>query len=184
MLINNKSFIKDKYPISILIGIIFFILLVGFVFSNANQDISECTLIRVVDGDTIMVNINDEQYKVRFLGVNAPESVNPNELANSPEGIAASNYLKSIIQPGQTLYLEKDIYQNDRDKYKRLLRYVWTENPANCKNFDNLLNYKMINNGFARVNYYGNNQSLYYSKLKEAEQNWDTSVDVEYIDAL
>lgn len=184
MLVDRKSFTNNKIRLSILFGVIFLVFFIGFIFTNADQNITECSLNRVIDGDTIIVDVNNEQCKVRFLGIDAPESVNPNESANSLEGKAASNYLKSIIQPGQILYLEKDPYQSNSDKYKRLLRYVWTENPIRIKNFDNLLNYKIIRNGYAHVNYYGNSKSLYYSKLKEAEDNWNSSVDVEYVDAL
>ena len=79
---------------------------------------------RVVDGDTLIVYKNYEEEKVRLLGIDAPESVNPNREANSFEGRMASEHLKSILKRGDIIYLERDRATNDKDKYGRLLRYV------------------------------------------------------------
>ncbi len=79
---------------------------------------------RVIDGDTIVVNIDDESVHVRLIGIDAPESVSPNEELNCEEGIIASERTHSIISSASnTVYLEYDdeLY----DQYGRLLAYVY-----------------------------------------------------------
>ena len=93
----------------------------------------EATLVRVVDGDTIVVNINNEDYKVRLIGINTPESVASQEYLNrtgkenTKEGVKASDYTKTLLGGVTTVYLEKD--KSDTDRYGRLLRYVWISVP-------------------------------------------------------
>jgi micrococcal nuclease len=75
---------------------------------------------RVVDGDTIEL-VGGE--RVRYIGVNAPESVKPNSAVEC-FGKEASAKNKELVE-GQAIRLEKDV--SDRDKYGRLLRYVYLE---------------------------------------------------------
>lgn len=87
------------------------------------QDLEEVQLIRVVDGDTIVVNISGEEQYVRLIGIDCPESVNPDESKNTPEGIQASDHTKEILSGITTVYLE---YDTERiDDYGRILAYVW-----------------------------------------------------------
>lgn len=83
----------------------------------------------VPDGDTIFVRRGDgsEEY-VRLIGIDCPESVNPDEEKNTDEGEAAAAFTKSLLPAGTTVWLQADT--RDRDKYGRLLRYVWLEVPA------------------------------------------------------
>jgi len=76
---------------------------------------------RVVDGDTIVVRIAGTEDRVRYIGVDTPETVDPRKpvQAFGPEATALN---KSLVQ-GQRVCLEKDI--TERDRYGRLLRYVW-----------------------------------------------------------
>ena len=90
-------------------------------------------LERVIDGDTIVVDIEGEQYKVRLIGVNTPESVASAEYLeksgkeNTAEGKAASDYTKNALADYEFVYLQADV--SDTDRYDRLLRYVWVEVP-------------------------------------------------------
>lgn len=93
----------------------------------------EATLVRVVDGDTVVVNINGNEAKVRMIGVDTPESVASKEYLdrtgkeNTEEGYSASDYTKALLENVQTVYLQKDT--SDTDRYGRLLRYVWISVP-------------------------------------------------------
>ncbi len=91
--------------------------------------LQEAKLIRVVDGDTIVVSIDGVEYKVRLIGVNTPESVAPDNYRteNTEEGYKASDYVKALMGDVDTVYLESD--QSDKDRYDRLLRYVWLSVP-------------------------------------------------------
>lgn len=111
---------------------------------NTTTTFEEAKLIRVIDGDTIEVELNNTQYSVRLIGINTPESVAPDDYKtkNSIEGTEASNTVKDMLSDIETIYLQKDI--SDTDKYDRLLRYVWLEKPTN-ENDINEISTKMLN---------------------------------------
>ncbi len=58
---------------------------------------------------------------MRYIGIDTPETVDPRKPVQC-FGVEASNKNKELIE-GKMVRLEKDI--TDRDKYSRLLRYVW-----------------------------------------------------------
>ena len=75
-------------------------------------------VMKVIDGDTIKLE-NGEV--VRYVGIDTPETVHPSKPVQC-FGKEASNKNKELVE-GKMVRLEKDI--TDRDKYGRLLRYVW-----------------------------------------------------------
>lgn len=84
----------------------------------------ECTLIRVVDGDTYITDVNGEEKRIRLIGVNTPESVAPADYAeNTAEGVKVSEIVKNKLHEGDTLLLEYDTELTD--KYDRTLAYVY-----------------------------------------------------------
>lgn len=80
-------------------------------------------VVSVIDGDTIKVNYAGKTTSVRLIGIDAPETVD-SRVTPGCFGAEASAYLKSILS-GQQVILEADPTQSDRDKYDRLLRYVY-----------------------------------------------------------
>ena len=116
------------------------------------EDFVKVSLVRVVDGDTIVVLLDGGEIKVRFIGVDAPESVHDDETQNTEEGRLAAEYLKSLIVAGDTLYLQ---YDDERtDVYGRTLAYVWTANEVDITNEEDIaecmLNAVMVKAGFAK----------------------------------
>ena len=77
-------------------------------------------VVKVVDGDTIELASGE---KVRYLGIDTPETVHPSKPVQC-FGKEASDYNKKLIS-GQYVRLVRDI--EDKDKYDRLLRYVYME---------------------------------------------------------
>lgn len=77
---------------------------------------------RVVDGDTFEVSIDGTVEKVRMLGIDTPESVDPRRPVQC-FAKEATKKLKELIE-GQEVILTQDFSNDDRDKYDRLLRYV------------------------------------------------------------
>lgn len=75
-----------------------------------------------VDGDTISVNMNGQTEKVRFIGVDTPETHKPNTPVQC-YGPEAAAYTKQQIGK-QRIRLLADSMDTDRDRYGRLLRYV------------------------------------------------------------
>lgn len=79
-------------------------------------------VVRVVDGDTIVIDYQGKQEKVRLLRVNTPESVHPDKKQNIPMGKTASEYTKKRLA-GESVDLK---YEGDRrDRYGRLLAYIF-----------------------------------------------------------
>lgn len=73
---------------------------------------------RVVDGDTLKVNVNGKEESLRLIGVDTPESVHPEASKNTAEGKVASEYAKSMLE-GKEIAIEFDV--QERDQYGRLL---------------------------------------------------------------
>ena len=106
------------------------------------------TISRVVDGDTVELN---DGRKVRFIGVNTPESTTRHEIY----GKEASNYTTSKLT-GKQVWLQKDVSETDR--YGRLLRIVWLAVPSDVMD-ENEIRTKMYNsdlvlNGYAEPSTY------------------------------
>ncbi len=98
--------------------------------SNTNETIinsetkEDVTFVRVVDGDTIEVEQNGKKQIVRIIGIDTPEVVDP-RIAPECLGKEASEKAQQIFSSQTNLILEKDSTQTERDRYGRLLRYVW-----------------------------------------------------------
>ena len=82
----------------------------------------------VVDGDTIRISCNGTSTRVRLVGVNTPETVKEDSPVECG-GPEASGYLHSQLD-GKQVFLSADPAQGERDKYDRLLAYVWTSDGA------------------------------------------------------
>lgn len=93
---------------------------------------------RVIDGDTIEVLIDGISERVRLVGVDTPETVDPRKPVQC-FGKEASDFTKSLLE-NKYVRLEADSSQDNRDKYGRLLRYVYQG--------DTLINKEIILGGY------------------------------------
>jgi micrococcal nuclease len=91
---------------------------------------------KVIDGDTILVKMNNILYEVRYIGVNTPEFDSPQETAAQ----YATDINRGLLQ-GKMIWMVKDV--RERDKYKRLLRFVFVG--------DTFVNYELVRLGVAEV---------------------------------
>jgi micrococcal nuclease len=81
-------------------------------------------VVRVVDGDTVDVRLPEgRQERVRLIGMDTPETVDPREPVQC-FGREASARAHALLD-GQTVGLERDPSQGERDRYGRLLAYLW-----------------------------------------------------------
>lgn len=94
--------------------------------SSDQPTLESFQVTRVVDGDTIKINYYGQETSVRLIGINTPETVDPRKNVEC-FGKEASNFLTNKLT-GKTIQLEVDPSQTDRDKYNRLLRYVYLDN--------------------------------------------------------
>lgn len=79
-------------------------------------------VIRAIDGDTIDVRIGRRRTRVRLIGINTPETVDPRRPAEC-YGKEASALTKALLPPGTPIRLERDL--EPRDDYDRLLAHVF-----------------------------------------------------------
>lgn len=140
--------------------------------NSATIQTEKVTLQRVVDGDTIIVtNENQEELRVRLIGIDTPEIVHPDENKNTAEGQQASEYTKKQLTKGQTLYLEFD--KEPQDQYGRTLAYVWLDNRVDPTNIEdiakNMYNAKLIVDGYAVAKKFPPNTK--YADIFEELQN-------------
>lgn len=120
----------------------------------------EANVIKVVDGDSIHVLLDNKDETIRLIGVDTPETVDPRKKVQC-FGKEASNFAKSMLA-GKRVFLEEDATQGDKDKYQRLLRYVFLEDGSN---FNKLL----IQEGYA-YEYTYDLQYQYQAEFKDAQK--------------
>ena len=111
---------------------------------------------RVIDGDTIKVDIAGTSYKVRYIGIDVPEldDKRPEYCALAQE---ATRYNRQLVE-GKAIRLEKDISQTDQ--YRRLLRYVYVG--------DVFVNAELVRQGLAWAKAYPPD-TKYQHTLEKAE---------------
>jgi micrococcal nuclease len=97
------------------------------------------TVTRVVDGDTVHVNIGGRDERVRLIGIDAPE-------VGRCDAAKATSLARSLAQ-GRAVKLVGDRTQATRDRYGRLLAYVWIVNGPD-------VGYQELAHGYARVYIY------------------------------
>lgn len=84
-------------------------------------------VVRTVDGDTIILNIDGKEKTIRLIGVDAPESVHPDRSRNTEDGKIASDWMSEYLS-GKQVYLEYDI--ETVDDYGRTLAYVYLDDGS------------------------------------------------------
>lgn len=117
------------------------------------------TLIEVTDGDTLKVEVEGREEKVRLLLIDTPETVHPDK-EEQPFGKDASNFVKKQVAKGK-IELELDV--SERDKYGRLLAYVWIN--------DKMLNEQLLEYGLARVAYIYPPNTKYVDQFEEIQKS-------------
>lgn len=122
--------------------LIFFLLTLTGCYDAQNSTIAQegYSVVRVVDGDTIIVDIDGTEERVRFIGVDTPESVHPDQSKNVEYGEIASEFTKSKLED-QEVTLEYDA--QERDRYGRVLAYVYLDGE--------MFNKTLLEEGHAKV---------------------------------
>lgn len=82
-------------------------------------------VIRVVDGDTIVVRTGDREERVRYIGLDAPEVANVDAGTVAECGGDEARTANERLVAGEQIVLERDV--SDRDRFGRLLRHVWLQ---------------------------------------------------------
>lgn len=137
------------------------------------EQIYEYTVVRVIDGDTLEVEIEEGNIeKLRLIGIDTPESVAYDDSKNCSYGKIAAAYTTNLLA-GKKIIVEYD--EEPRDDYRRLLGYVYINGE--------MINKKLILEGYAVAKQFPPNTKyaeLFKSAQIEAEKNksgmWDDEI--------
>lgn len=128
---------------------------------SEQRDTTLFKVTRVVDGDTLDIDMNGTIERIRLIGMDTPETVDPRKIVQC-FGKEASDKAKEMLN-GKMVSIEADKSQGERDNYKRLLRYVYLEDGT-------FFNKYMIAEGYAHEYTYQSNPYKYQLDFKEAEK--------------
>lgn len=99
-----------------------------------HADYAKCRLVRVVDGDTLIVKYQGKNERVRLTGIDTPEAANNIKAKKDSErknialleivkqGKRSKSFAKSLLAGENYVFLEFDV--RERDHYGRILAYV------------------------------------------------------------
>jgi micrococcal nuclease len=152
--------------------------LLSFMFpSLSHARTLTAVVIRVIDGDTIKVNLQGQTESIRLIGIDTPESrKNGKAMRDSDrsgrdvaaiisQGKEAAAFTRSRVKKGDSVRLETDVQQ--RDKYRRILAYVWLSDGT-------MLNEAIVRAGYAQPATFPPNvryQDLFLEAARDARRN-------------
>lgn len=150
---------------------------------EASEEFDFYPVTKVVDGDTIHVLINGKTEKIRLIGIDSPEIQSAANLVEKCWGEKALDRAKQLLI-GQQVRLEADTSQGDRDRFGRLLRYVFLPQGTN-------VNQILIQEGWAKeftyedpYNYQIEFKFAQTEAIKSQVGIWGSECDVEDADVL
>lgn len=126
--------------------------------STENRD-SFFPVEKVIDGDTIDVIVEGRTERIRLIGIDTPEAVDPRKPVQC-FGTEASRYAAALLT-GTSVRLEADATQGERDAFGRLLRYLFLSDGTN-------VNERMIREGYAHEYTY-DTPYRYQARFRSAE---------------
>ena len=142
------------------------LLIITLIINNTGENYKEVTIngykvrfLKKVDGDTIIVNFNNKELKVRYLLIDTPETVKPG-LEVQKYGPEASELNGKLLSNAKDVEIEFDVYEKE-DKYHRALCYVY----ADGKNVQE----ELLLAGLAEIKYVKPPDTRYLSKFKKAQ---------------
>lgn len=115
------------------------------------------TVVSITDGDTLRLEVDGAELRVRLIGIDTPE-INPEVECFGPEAEAA---LAALAPPGSTLGFSYD--RDRRDQYDRELLYLFAADGTS-------INLTLVEQGFARAVLFEPNDSL-WNQLRAAERS-------------
>jgi len=113
-----------------------------------DANIRTAQVVRVVDGDTAVFNDGGGDFRVRFIGIDAPEMGFHNS-EYEPGATEATEFVSELLVPGRVVYLE--IGTPSEDTFGRVRAYIWLDDPASAKPRESMLNALLLKEGYAEV---------------------------------
>lgn len=130
---------------------------------NKNSDESAATVVRIIDGDTIVADISGTDTTVRLLNIDTPETKHPDKPVECL-GQEATDFTQSLLAPGDQITLAYDIER--LDPYGRTLAGVYKD--------EQLVNAQIAAAGLGVAVLFQPNER-FYAEVKAAEESAQTS---------
>jgi micrococcal nuclease len=92
--------------------------------SQTASDRNGATVVRVIDGDTIVADLSGAETTIRLLNIDTPETKHPDKPVQCL-GVEATDYTKSLLAPGDRIELAYDVQR--LDPYGRTLAGVYKD---------------------------------------------------------
>ncbi|MYL34716.1 nuclease [Pontibacillus yanchengensis] len=125
---------------------------------SEHEERIQAEVVKIIDGDTISVKINGKKDTVRMLLIDTPETKHPSQPVQ-PFGPEATAFAKKRLN---NKHISLEIGTTKRDKYDRLLAYVYVDGT--------MYNKKVVAKGLARVGYVYPPNDKYIEQLRGAEE--------------
>ena len=138
---THRNLTVQARPTAKMVGLSIFIARVVSLTAGAQLDSITARVERVINGDTVRVRFDGKSYTVRLIGVDTPETNHPTKTVEY-FGREASAFTRAELER-KTVRLGKDTTGDTRDRYGRLLRYVYLDG----ENF----NARLIREGYAHA---------------------------------
>jgi micrococcal nuclease len=106
------------------------------------SDSASITVREVIDGDTVVLDVNGRDETVRLIGVDTPETKHPTKPVEC-FGPEASDFTKRLLSKGTSVRIERD--RELRDHFGRLLVYLYRADDGA------FVNLELARNGLART---------------------------------
>lgn len=107
------------------------------------ENVTEAVVNFVIDGDTLNITYEGQEEELRLIGIDAPERYNEDGSSNE-NGRIVQDYVKQVFPKGTVIYIEPG--EQQRDKYGRLLGYVYRDKAAT-----DMFNLELVEMGYAEV---------------------------------
>lgn len=111
------------------------------VIENTCEDDAAQEITKVVDGDTVEFSCGGELYRVRLIGIDAPETIYSSDSGQCFNEEATERMTELVLD--KDVILERGEGSDDKDKYDRLLRYISVAGED--------VGVKMIRDGYAEA---------------------------------
>jgi micrococcal nuclease len=174
-----KSLIKLVFKSVFTIGVLALLVYFGWKYIVPKLDQKDSKekrgflVKKVYDGDTFQVEIDGKDEKVRMLGIDTPEKWDSEKFDRDQQrtgkdketikklGTLSSDFTTRLIG-GRNVFLQADTKGDDKDKYGRLLRYVYLDDGT-------FVNLKIVEEGYANA----------YRKFNVSKQNEFIQAEIE-----
>ena len=123
------------------LALVFFTVLINSCGQTLKLPSDVAIVLKVVDGDTVVLDLDGSTETVRLIGIDTPETVHPSKPVEC-FGPEASAYLQALLKPNTRVRVQRDI--EARDRYKRLLVYIYLLDGT-------FVNEQLLRKGFART---------------------------------